>query len=498
MFQDDIAAPPQVGAVAQSSIQQELAFLKKALEAGDQTGQSIVDSSTASGAPLKVESLNGTLKILEHTMENIVVWRNVPKRAAMNTVEEFNQLESYGADRGGAVNEGELAPEEDSVYIRRSRLVKFYSVTKSVTHPLTLVTPAHGPVISREVMNGTQWLLRKIDRSIVSANSDIISQEMDGLYKQHQDANGTTLDQYFASDTVIDVRDTATGATGGGRILSEADIINASNGIVQGFGMPSALYAPPKVLSDFTQNFLQNKFIPINTSAVSAGTVGQRVQDFESQFGKIALNWDIFMNKPLTKTTTSGATSPNAPAAPTTGAVTPVAATVAGSRWTNCANGNYIFAVSALNRFGESALTTLGGGTPATIVANGAVDLTFTATAGPNATSGFRIYRSQLGATAAATATFEVAFEVSTAQLTAGYDGAAAGSIRDRNFFIPGTNQAFLLQDDNQVWEVAQLAPLMKLDLAIISPAYRFQMLLYCTLLLYAPRKVVRFVNIAN
>ena len=38
----------------------------------------------------------------------------------------------------------------------------------------------------------------------------------------------------------------------------------------------------------------------------------------------------------------------------------------------------------------------------------------------------------------------------------------------------------------------------MKMDLAVISPAYRFMVLLYGTPLLFAPRKMVRFVNIGR
>ena len=46
--------------------------------------------------------------------------------------------------------------------------------------------------------------------------------------------------------------------------------------------------------------------------------------------------------------------------------------------------------------------------------------------------------------------------------------------------------------------EFAQLAPLMKMDLAILSPAYRFMVLLYGTPFLYAPKKLVRLINIGR
>ena len=66
------------------------------------------------------------------------------------------------------------------------------------------------------------------------------------------------------------------------------------------------------------------------------------------------------------------------------------------------------------------------------------------------------------------------------------------------NRFIPNCDQAMVLQFDNEVIEFAQLAPLMKMDLALLSPAYRFMILLYGTPLLYAPKKMVRIINIGN
>ena len=113
---------------------------------------------------------------------------------------------------------------------------------------------------------------------------------------------------------------------------------------------------------------------------------------------------------------------------------------------------------------------------------------------GTNAATAFRIYRTKVGGTA--TGEFYPLFEVAVSELTAGYDGATAGLVRDVNHFLPDCDQAMLVQFDNEVVEFAQLAPLMKMDLAVLSPAFRFMVLLYGTPFLYAPKKMVRFVNI--
>lgn len=473
-----------------NTTQEQLNDLSKALEAGEITGRDTTDSSTASGAPLKMESLDKTLKLLTYREADIVLWKKVPKLAAYNTVEEYNQLSSYGADRGGFIVEGELPLEEDSTYIRRAQLVKFLGVTKSVTHPMTLVNTMIGDIIAREAKNGALWILRKLDKALTMANSRIIPEEFNGLYAQHQENdNYLTLNDYFNSEVVVDLR---------GDYLQEKYIEKAAEGIIENFGLGTELFAPPKVLSDFVQSFYGNKFINPNTSQTAAGIMGQKVEQFDSQFGRINLNWDIFMNKQANKTTSTPATSPNAPANVVPDGVAPITAvpaTVTNSKWAASDAGNYFYAVSAINRFGESALVAMSA-VVTTIATNGSVDLKFAAGVGPNAATGFKIYRSQKGATSVATSTFYPLFDISTAELAAGYDGGAALIVRDNNRIMPNTYNAFLIQMDEDVLAFRQLAPLMKMDLAMISTAYRFMVLLYGTPLLFAPKKMVKFINI--
>ncbi len=465
--------------------------LSKALAAQDITGRTTDSRDDASGAPLKVESLDSTLKMITFGENEIVLWKKIPKLPAYNTVEEYNQLISYGQDRGGFITEGELPVEEDSTYMRRSQLVKFMGVTKSVTHPMTLVNTMIGDAIAREAKNGTLWILRKLNKSLTTGNSAIVPEEFNGLYAQHNDPTVyATPQSYFDSDVVVDLR---------GGTLEEKYIERAAEGIIENFGMGNELFAPPKVLSDFVTSFYGSKYINPNSAQVTDGVMGQKVNEFQSQFGRIGLNWDIFMNHRPARLLSSGANSTSAPLAPTVGA-TPqaVVSGVDNSKWGATDAANYIYAVSAVNRYGESAMTAMSAATPISVTSGSAVDLQFTATAGANTTTGFIVYRSNPGATTAALAKFYPVFEISTAQLAQGYDGGAATKVRDMNRLMPNTNQAFLIQNNAEVHAFRQLAPLMKMDLALISTAFRFMVLLYGTPLLFAPKKMVRFINIGK
>lgn len=471
---------------------EQLAELSKAMEAGSQTGRDLTDSTSGSGASLKTESLEKNLKLITFKDSDIRFWKRMPKSAAYNTVEEYNQLKSYGADRGGFNNEGELPEEEDSIYVRRAELVKFLGVTKSVTHPMQLVNTHIGNMIQREVTNGIQWILRKADKGLFWGNDGIVPQEWRGLYTQHA-ANDefSTLDAYQDSEVVIDLR---------GKRLGEAEIEDAANAIIRNFGYGNLLIAPPVVLSNFVKSFHASKLIQPNTPAITDGIMGQRVQKFQSQFGEIELEYDIFAAKAGPRRLADAATSSKAPAAVTPDATNPAVAGAAGaglkSRFAAVDAGDYIYAVAAKNRYGESALAQLGAGAITVAVSN-EVDLFFTSGGGANSATGYVIYRSKKDDTAT-TANLHPIFEVSVAQLAVGYDGAAAGHVNDLNRYLPGTEEAMLIQGDSEVMEFKQLAPLMKMDLAVLSPSKRFMVLMYGTPVLYAPKKMVRFINIGT
>jgi hypothetical protein len=458
--------------------------LNKALTAGDITGRETTDRVDASGAPLKVESLEKTLKHLTFRESDITFWKDIPKKPAYNTVEEFNQQSSYGQDRGGFNAEGELPEEEDSVFTRRAQLVKYLGTTRSVSHQMTLVNSVIGNIMQKTIKDGTLWLLRKLDQALFFGNEKLVGLEFNGFLAQQEQSDAwATRNEYWNSEHVIDMR---------GKALTEDAIESAANTIVENFGLATQIYTAPSVLSGFVKQFYGNKFIQPNTQALTNGIMGQRVQQFESQFGSIGLKQDIFFKKKPSKTAKSEATSDKAPAAPTV-AVASVTSD-ANSKWSASDAGNVFYAVSAFNRYGESKLTVVDAAVA--VAAGGAADITITDGGGTHKASAYRIYRGFVGGTA--DGQLYPIMEVSIKDVETGLDGAAGGAIRDLNRFIPDTDQAMILQFDNEVIEFAQLAPLMKMDLAMLAPAYRFMILLYGTPLLYAPKKLVRVINIGK
>lgn len=490
-LQDYATGPLHQGALFDSSqvTPESLQQLAKALEAGSFTGGSTAGSTVAgAGAPLKVESLDKTLKHLEYRESDIVFWKTITKSPAYNTVEEFNQLVSYGADRGGFNNEGELPEEEDSTYRRVAEKVKFLGVTKSVSHPMQLVRvqPGIGDIVQREINNGTMWILRKANRSLSFGDESIVPQEYNGFYAQQRNSYSTLI-EYFDSLSVVDLR---------GRSLTEDDLETGAENIIENHGYPDVFIAPPVVLSDFAKEFYAFKHIAPNSSQVAAGIMGQKVAAVETTFGQIQLKYDKFMQTSKPRTLTSSPQSTKAPVA-----VTNVSgATVADglSNYDADTAGDYFFAVAPVNRYGEGPLT-LVGNAAINVNAGDAVDFTFTDGGGTYPATGYVVYASQKNSTGTASQVkFYPLFAVSTSDRVSGYDGAASGSVRDRNRFLPNTNQAWMFENTDQVLEFKQLAPLMKMDLAILSPSTRFMVLMYGTPQLFAPNKTVRYINIGR
>lgn len=458
--------------------------LNKALQAGQITGRDTTDRFDASGSPLKVESLEKTLKHLTFRESDITFWKDIPKKPAYNTVVEYNQQSSYGRDHGAFNLEGELPEEADSVYTRRAQFVKYLGTTRSVTHQMTLVNSVVGNIIQQTIKDGTLWILRHLDEALFFGNSKTSNNiEFDGFLTQHQYSD-VWLDRadYFNSEHVIDMK---------GQALTEEAIERAANTIVENYALATTLYAPPSVLSGFVKQFYGNKFIMPNTAGLTNGVMGQRVQKFESQFGPIDLKQDVFFKKRAGKTAASEATSDKAPQVPTV-TTTAVAAGAANSKWITNDAGNVKYAVSAINRYGESKLAVVS--TAVAVVAKGAVDISITDGGGTHKATAYRIYRTVKGRDDM----FFPILDVSLDDVKRGLNGAAVNNVRDLNEIMPDTDQAMVLQFDNEVLEFAQLAPLMKMDLAMLAPAYRFMILLYGTPLLYAPKKLVRIINIGR
>lgn len=478
------------GGVAGQYSPADVEMLLKAMTAESITGRETTDSLVASGAPLKVESLESTMKVLTAQPKHYPLFARVSKKPAVNTVEEYNQLVSFGNFDGGFTMEGELPEEADSIYRRKAQLVKFFGVLGGVSHPMQLVNTGSGVanMIAQETKNKASLVMQMQEQYLPFADSRIVPEHYNGIFAQHEVESGyNNYDEYMNSEHVIDL---------GGNALTDTAVEQAVRTTIDNFGSGDLLISTPGTFSNYVTRYHDKKMIFPIPQQVRDGVFGQRVNEIITQNGGVEILQSNFFRNTMAlngKTKLSAYTSSKAPAAPSTVTATAVSDSLSKIRTSEV--GDYYYAVSAKNRYGESALTLVASMT--TLTAGQAVDLTITPGTGTYAATGFVVYKTKVNPANDSVA-FHKLFEVPASAVTNGYDGSTT-KVRDRFRFMPSTDQAWLPEwDGDQVFAFKQLAPLMKMNLAITAPISRFMILMYGTPILYAPRKTVRFINIGR
>ncbi len=450
----------------------EVEDLNKALTAGYD------NPPVSGGGALRVESLEASLKVLTHQAKHCAFWQRVPKLPAYSTVEEFNQLSAVGDESGAFLPEGTLPETVDSTYNRQTSLVKFLGTTRSISHPMTLVKTNIGDVTAQENTNGILWILKNLEWGLLNGDADMcyLGAATDSTHREGVEFNG--IEKQIDSGNVIDLK---------GAALSEGAFSLAAQMVASNYGNPTDVFLSFAAHQAFCDTMLPKERVPLPTGQ-GGYTVGANIPDVNTPFGKVNLNPDVFLN--AGKIAPASATSGKAP--------TPPASIAAGSMtgtdgvWTTHGGaGVYNYAVSAVNRYGESAAVAIGS--PVTVGSDDvAKHIPFTITNAGSVTiepEYFNIYKTKVGGS--------VKMLVARVRATS-QAGSGTTTWDDTGKNMAGTTKAFVGELSSQVLAVKQLAPLMKMDLAVLAPAYRWMILCYLTFIIYAPKKWVQFINVGG
>jgi hypothetical protein len=441
-----------------ASTMAELAELRKALDIG------VTDPPTGYDS-LRVESLEATLKLLTYRAEHIRLWQQIPKSQAFSTIEEYNRLEQYGGGGGVFNPSGVLPEEEDSTYSRQNQLVKFLGSTRVVTHPATLVRTVPADLIAQETQNGALWLMGRMNLALYEGDATMVTEEFNGIGAQIEDGSGN----------IVDLR---------GAPLTQADIESAQQDVVDQYGRCTDIFANPAVFSDFAQTF--HTYQRFAAPGSPMGVVGTPVTGYHTMAGTVRFQADTFAR--FGSTPPAAATSSRAPTAPTLAVTTNrnAADTITASLTSQFAAadaGDYIWQVSAFNRFGESLPSAVTAAT--TIVEGGSVLLTITDGGGTDAATAYKLYRT---ATDGTTTTFIVNIA----------RDAATTTHNDVNDDLPACSRALMLDMTDQSLTFRQLSPMVRMPLATIAPSIRWMQLIYGTPIVYQPLKNVLFKNVGR
>ena len=442
--------------------------LNKALNTGGSAYAGGVDARV-DGAALQVESLENSLKVLTYSDQHVKFWKKIAKTPAYSTVEEYNQLLSYGSNTGGFVPEGILPETDDSQYRRQASFVKFLGTTREVTHPMTLVRTAHGDVIARENQNGILWLMKQLENALFWGDSSLAPVGKEGVQFDG-------LNKLIDKENVIDLC---------GKQLQDTHINDGAQMLLENFATPTDLYLPFETLSEFSKEYFPKErvIMPTSDAGYQAGLV---VNKFQTHGGAVEFQPDLFLQKtkPLSTNGTGGVKAPTVP-----NAVTLKVGSATDAQFGKTGAGTYQYAVTACNRFGESVPVMASAGIALTSEDLGkGVEITITnSSAMTVAPEYFNIYRSELDGTKL----FKVASIPASSVVASG-----TTVYTDKNETIANTYTAFMGEFSPEVIAFKQLAPIMKMNLATLGPCIRWMILLYGTPVLYAPKKWMKFTNI--
>jgi len=460
----------------ESSAEQVLE-INKALTAGYASDP----GAQSGGGALRVESLDSTLKIVSYMMKHIVFYNDIPKSKAFNTVEEYNLLSKYGGKGGFFIEEGGLPRTEDANYQRKVQFVKFCGTTREITHPMLLVRPSHGNVVALETKNGAMWMLQRMEESLFSGNSSVISQSFDGLRTQllagYSDADtaGDGLPD-VSTEHVLDLR---------GAPLTEGVFAEGSKILMDNYYYPTHCYLSHVHHRDYNvQFFSKGRYgIPVGDD-MATGFDSRRVK---TAGGDIQLRPNVFLR--VDQKPPVSADNPAAPTSPASAVVTVQA--VSTSRGFKPAEyASYVYSVTAISRNGESAATI--GSATAVVAAPGSAEvkivITRGAVAGNDLTQGYRVYRSRIED--GITGQKYLVAEITSGGVTTNY--------LDGNETLPGLGSAYLGQLDESVLSLRELSPMLKFPLATIASSIRWMQLYYTTPIVFRPRAWVIIKNIGR
>ena len=426
------------------------------------------------GGALRVESLDSSLKVITFTDKHINFWKDIPKSPAYSTVEEYNQLTTYGTQTGGFVSEGELPYATQSDYVRKAALVKFVGTTRSVSHPMTLVRTMVPDVIAQENSNGIMWMLRQIENGLFWGRSK--GKIASGVNTEYVEWDG--MDQLVGN--TYDLRNTSFSTTPFTTVVNDL-----AQTVVDNFGFPTDIYLPFQVLAKINEEFAGTAAQRVILPTASGNTqVNINIDGLMTQAGRVNLKPTFFLQK--TRVAPAAAALLKSDEMPLASVVVTASADTLPSGGVAPAAGDYASSFTLRNKYGETISKTCAGGT---ITLSGSNTLKF----------------SQVGAFATALSAQFMDVFVTQVNDAAGVkywvQSFALTEAMDTTYLwdglrLPNTSTAFIGQNTPDVLTFRQLAPLVKMDLATIAPAYKWMILLYGVPVIFAPLKWTKITNI--
>jgi hypothetical protein len=466
------------GLVSQADVEN----LNKAITAG--YGGAGKPTDLTYGGVIQAESLEATLKSVTFDMKNLKMWPAISVDKAYNLFEQYNRLISYGSDSAPYIGEGGAPLEEDSTYVRDGQKIVFFGTRRKVSHQMTLVRTTVGDIVAQQAKEGTMHLLKNVEREMYWGHAHFLNRVdgsndgSDASLPGNSIAMSGILKQLKKGDTDAQMRSGDFEGYGdsqsisqdlGGAVIAQDDIERLAVIALENFGSPSELHIEPAALSAFVKQFYpQFRSAP----GLASQTVGYDVSKMTTTAGTIDFKPNLFLRPRANARALS--VSALAPAATFTG-------TGASSAGAGYAAGTYQLKVTAVNDAGESSPVQ-----SAAVVLGAPANITITIAGAP---AGVKYWKAYLSATNGA---------VGSEKFVGNFANAGNTTYVLAGKKQAGLGEAFLLDMSAENMKFKQLAPLSKINFAIVTTALEFAIVMYGALFVYTPRFNCLFENVGK
>ena len=434
-------------------------------------------SGFADGSNLVLQNLDSIMTSVLWKEDQLVKQQWIQRVPSINPIYQWNRRNQYASNRGAnAFAEGNIGPVGLGSWSRNTEPVRFFGVQRGTTVIANLAGALGGMFdnpIEEEEYDGTMQLLSSVESALLWGNSTITDGNgndifYDGLYRQVKASYPVNIIDMHGKPMDFDVISQVAANYAKQYVTTSRDIA--------GFFTPDTL----QTLQLMKTQAERNMNLSANDGGFAAGTP---IDGYRTPIGFIPFVQDVFL-KPF-QGGTQPLTSADSGAPATPSGVTAAAGAPTGtqtSNWLSTDAGTVYYTVAAFNGNGESLgfLVTAG----VVVAAGDVVTVTI-----PNVSGawGYRVYRGVQPTGSDANWIGEVAAST-----------AASVTFVDDNSIMPGTDVAVFMNRDTQNLAIAQMAPLMKLPLAIQNTTIPFGLLYLHTLAVKAPERQFVVVNIGK
>lgn len=236
-------------------------------------------------SPLVPQSIEGMLSVATHTMDEIKLWKNIPKVSVNNTLHEYVRVDEHGLDLDPFIAEGGGGADDFSTgqgnYSRESVKIKYMAERRQISDVASMVglIGDNRSALSEETERGTLSLMRKVESALWHGDEALNTNGFDGIIKQIKDS-GSSLDLKGSVPTPLLLQE----------ILGE---VYAS----PNYGRPDTIYVEPRIHSELIRQSVENGRHDMFVRNPAQGiTFGQQDIYISAPYGKVKVESAPFLH----------------------------------------------------------------------------------------------------------------------------------------------------------------------------------------------------------